>query len=51
VLAALAFAFVLLTIGRRLERWLHRMLGGKDERHDVGHDVEQHRLPEPDRRP
>lgn len=51
VLAALAFAFVLLTIGRRLERWLHRMLGGKDERHDVGHDVEEHRLSKPDRRP
>ncbi len=51
VLAALAFTFVLLTIGRRLERWLHRMLGGKDERHDVGHDVEQHPPSEPDRRP
>ncbi|WP_028135693.1 MgtC/SapB family protein [Bradyrhizobium japonicum] len=35
VLAALAFAFVLLTIGRRLERWLHRMLGGKDDPHRV----------------
>src|SRR3569833_234702 len=40
VLVALAFTFVLLTIGRRVERGLHRMLGGKDERHDVGHDVE-----------
>lgn len=51
VLVALAFTFVLLTIGRRLERWLHRMLGGKDEKHDVGPDVEARRLPEPDRRP
>lgn len=51
VLVALAFTFVLLTIGRRLERWLHRLLGGKDEKHDVGHDVEARRLSEPDRRP
>ena len=33
VLVALAFAFVLLTIGRRGERWLHRALGGKDDPH------------------
>ncbi|RTM11752.1 MAG: MgtC/SapB family protein, partial [Bradyrhizobiaceae bacterium] len=51
VLVALAFTFVLLTIGRRLERRLHRMLGGKDEKHDVGHDIEARRLSEPDRRP
>lgn len=51
VLIALAFAFVLLTIGRRVERWLHRMLGGKDERHDVGYDTEEPHQPEPDRRP
>ena len=31
VLVALAFTFVLLTIGRRVERWLHRALGGKEE--------------------
>ncbi|MCK1420398.1 MgtC/SapB family protein [Bradyrhizobium sp. 180] len=31
VAAALAFAFVLLTVGRRVERWLHRMLGGQEE--------------------
>ncbi|GGI22514.1 MgtC/SapB family protein [Bradyrhizobium guangdongense] len=33
VVVALALAFVLLTIGRRLERHVHRMLGGKDEPH------------------
>ncbi|MFB6416402.1 MULTISPECIES: MgtC/SapB family protein [Bradyrhizobium] len=33
VLVALAFAFVLLTIGRRVERWLHRALGGKEDPH------------------
>lgn len=33
VFAALAFAFVLLTVGRRVERWLHRALGGKEEAH------------------
>ncbi|MDF0517691.1 MgtC/SapB family protein [Bradyrhizobium yuanmingense] len=31
VVVALALAFVLLTIGRRLERRLHRMLGGKED--------------------
>lgn len=31
IAAALALALVLLTIGRRIERGLHRMLGGKDE--------------------
>jgi putative Mg2+ transporter-C (MgtC) family protein len=31
VAVALALAFVLLTIGRRIERHLHRMLGGKDD--------------------
>jgi putative Mg2+ transporter-C (MgtC) family protein len=30
VVMALAIAFVLLTVGRRLERWLHRRLGGRD---------------------
>ncbi|MBJ7405170.1 MAG: MgtC/SapB family protein [Bradyrhizobium sp.] len=35
VLTALAFTFVLLTIGRRLERRLHRMLGGKEDPHQV----------------
>jgi putative Mg2+ transporter-C (MgtC) family protein len=28
---AFVFAFTLLIVGRRLERWLHRMLGGKDD--------------------
>jgi putative Mg2+ transporter-C (MgtC) family protein len=28
---ALAIAFALLTVGHRLERWLHRKLGGKDD--------------------
>ena len=51
VLVALAFAFVLLTIGRRIERWLHRMLGGKDERHDAGDDIEERHRSELDRRP
>jgi putative Mg2+ transporter-C (MgtC) family protein len=31
VAMALAIAFILLTVGRRLERWLHRLLGGRDE--------------------
>jgi putative Mg2+ transporter-C (MgtC) family protein len=31
VLIALAFAFALLTVGRRVERRLHRALGGKDD--------------------
>ncbi|MGY3036831.1 putative Mg2+ transporter-C (MgtC) family protein [Bradyrhizobium sp. USDA 4354] len=44
VAVALALAFVLLTIGRRIERWLHRMLGGKDERHDVESGQEEHHL-------
>ncbi|WP_025035611.1 MgtC/SapB family protein [Bradyrhizobium sp. DOA9] len=44
VIVALALAFVLLTIGRRLERRLHRMLGGKDETHEVEDaPEEQHR--------
>jgi putative Mg2+ transporter-C (MgtC) family protein len=30
VAIALAIAFMLLTVGRRLERWLHRALGGRD---------------------
>jgi len=34
VAIALALAFVLLTIGRRIERHVHRMLGGKDEPHE-----------------
>jgi putative Mg2+ transporter-C (MgtC) family protein len=29
VIVALAIAFTLLIVGRWLERWLHRMLGGK----------------------
>lgn len=33
VLVALAVAFVLLTIGRRIERWLHRALGDKEDPH------------------
>jgi putative Mg2+ transporter-C (MgtC) family protein len=33
VTVALALAFVLLTIGRRIERRLHRMLGGKVDPH------------------
>jgi putative Mg2+ transporter-C (MgtC) family protein len=31
VAVALAFAFTLLVVGRRVERWLHRALGGKDD--------------------
>ncbi|WP_154072863.1 MgtC/SapB family protein [Bradyrhizobium erythrophlei] len=31
VAVALAITFTLLIVGRWLERWLHRMLGGKDE--------------------
>jgi len=34
VAIALALTFLLLTIGRRIERHLHRMLGGKDEPHE-----------------
>jgi putative Mg2+ transporter-C (MgtC) family protein len=34
VAVALVLTFVLLTIGRRIERHLHRMLGGKDESHE-----------------
>ena len=33
VLVALVFAFVLLTIGHRVERWLHGALGGKEDPH------------------
>lgn len=35
VAIALALAFVLLTVGRRIERWLHRMLGGREETHEA----------------
>ncbi|MFZ2160246.1 MAG: MgtC/SapB family protein [Bradyrhizobium sp.] len=31
VTIAVVIALALLTVGRRLERWLHRTLGGKDE--------------------
>lgn len=31
---ALALAFVLLTVGRRTESWLHRTLGGRGEAHN-----------------
>ena len=31
VVVALAITFGLLTVGHRLERWLHRVLGGKDD--------------------
>jgi putative Mg2+ transporter-C (MgtC) family protein len=31
VLVALAITLGLLTVGHRLERWLHRVLGGKDD--------------------
>jgi putative Mg2+ transporter-C (MgtC) family protein len=31
VIVALAITFTLLIVGRWLERWLHRMLGGKQE--------------------
>ena len=34
VAVALALTFVLLTIGRRIEHHVHRMLGGKDEPHE-----------------
>jgi len=33
VAVALGLAFVVLTIGRRIEHQVHRMLGGKDEQH------------------
>ena len=42
VAVALALTFVLLTVGRRIERRLHRMLGGKDEAHDTGNNLEEH---------
>lgn len=31
VIVALAMTFVVLTVGGRVERWLHKRLGGKDE--------------------
>jgi putative Mg2+ transporter-C (MgtC) family protein len=31
VTVALVITFTLLIVGRRLERWLHRMIGGKEE--------------------
>ena len=31
VVVALAITFTLLIVGRRIERWLHRMFGGKDD--------------------
>ncbi|MEK9284120.1 MULTISPECIES: MgtC/SapB family protein [unclassified Bradyrhizobium] len=31
VLIAFALAFILLTVGRPVERWLHRLFGGEDE--------------------
>ena len=31
IVVALAITFGLLTVGHRLERWLHRVLGGKDD--------------------
>ena len=31
VVVALAITFGLLTVGHRLERWLHRVLGGRDD--------------------
>ena len=31
VAVALAIAFILLIVGRRVERWLHRAIGGRDE--------------------
>jgi putative Mg2+ transporter-C (MgtC) family protein len=44
VVVALTLAFVLLTIGHRLERKLHRLLGGKGEAHEVeAAPEEQHR--------
>lgn len=43
VVVALALAFVLLTIGHRLERRLHRMLGGKDEVHEAEGNPEEQR--------
>ncbi|SFO34883.1 putative Mg2+ transporter-C (MgtC) family protein [Bradyrhizobium sp. Ghvi] len=35
VAVAIALAFALLTIGHRIERRLHRMLGGTDEAHEA----------------
>ncbi|WGD49251.1 MgtC/SapB family protein [Bradyrhizobium sp. CB1650] len=34
VLIALALALILLTVGRPVERWLHRLFGGEDEARD-----------------
>jgi putative Mg2+ transporter-C (MgtC) family protein len=34
VAVALGLTFVLLTVGRRIERHIHRMLGGQDEPHE-----------------
>lgn len=34
VAVALALAFVLLTVGRRIERYAHRALGGREEPHE-----------------
>ena len=37
VFVTLVIALALLTVGRRLERWLHRTLGGKDEPSQKSH--------------
>lgn len=34
VAVALALAFVLLTVGRRIEHYAHRALGGREEPHE-----------------
>ena len=42
VLVALAFAIALLTVGRPVERWLHRMLGGKDQPKEAKTPTDEH---------
>jgi putative Mg2+ transporter-C (MgtC) family protein len=37
VMAALVIAFTLLTVGRRIEHWLHRALGGTDQPAEKSH--------------
>jgi putative Mg2+ transporter-C (MgtC) family protein len=37
VATALAIAFALLTVGLRMERWLHRVFGGREDSHDARH--------------
>jgi putative Mg2+ transporter-C (MgtC) family protein len=47
VAVALVIAFALLVVGRRLERWLHRALGGKDEPGENSHTAISPESPPP----